>query len=535
MYIEHTVQIFREVRRVLRNDGVVFLNCGDSYYASGGAHKPEHANPGLSKSSERGGVPRVWQNGKRGKELSDLMPCDSSSENLCDECVKIWLLRMTGKNYGHGLESETLTEASTLSRKVSMPAHQDSSHSASQGDHNASEISGPDCVSSSPAVDVLGAQVSTNPESSEQSLGECLQKGDWFSSPDVLASLSRVFRECEYMKACPFFAQTFAGVSLDSLAMPHSNYDNALTHGSSAVHKEGKASNSSVPYPYYNIQPHLKAKDLCLIPQRLAIALQDDGWYVRSIIIWSKSNPMPESVKDRPTESHEYILLLTKSAKYYWDMEAVREPNSPLTDWNDRPITSRDKADETIRPNSGPNKGICFKSTFPTAGRNIRTVWEINTQPYPEAHFATFPEKIPERCILAATSEKGNCSKCGKPWVRIVKRHETLPVKDYEGKCSTLDEQHGSRRIQGNVRAWREAGGDHDNPFPPPETLGWKPTCSCEAPSEPPVVLDPFSGSGTTLWVAKRLGRRAIGIDTSSEYCDLAIERNSQQSMVLSL
>jgi len=280
---------------------------------------------------------------------------------------------------------------------------------------------------------------------------------------------------------------------------------------------------------------NLKPKDLCLIPFRVALSAQSDGWWVRSVIIWSKSNPMPESVKDRPTESHEYILMLTKSAKYYWDMEAVREPLG-----EDNAFIRPSKLgynDKWFGTNLGANHlgRLRAETSINPAGRNIRTVWEINTQPYPEAHFATFPEKIPERCILAATSEKGNCSKCGKPWVRIVKRHETLPVKDYEGKCSTLDEQHGSRRIQGNVRAWREAGGDHDNPFPPPETLGWQPTCSCEAPSEPPVVLDPFSGSGTTLWVAKRLGRRAIGIDTSSEYCDLAIERNRQQSMVLSL
>jgi site-specific DNA-methyltransferase (adenine-specific) len=162
------------------------------------------------------------------------------------------------------------------------------------------------------------------------------------------------------------------------------------------------------------------------------------------------------------------------------------------------------------------------------AGRNLRTVWEINTQPYPEAHFATFPEKIPERCILAATSEKGNCSKCGKPWVRIVEREES---------------NWGERKAHGAVGGCLEKGANqqlgqgmsHDLNPPEVETLGWQPTCSCEAPSEPPVVLDPFSGSGTTLWVAKRLGRRAIGIDTSSEYCDLAIERNRQQSMVLPL
>ena len=272
--------------------------------------------------------------------------------------------------------------------------------------------------------------------------------------------------------------------------------------------------------PVQTLQP----KSLCAIPERIMLAMMDNSWIVRNDIIWYKANPMPESVKDRFTGTYEHVYFFTKQGKYWFEQQF--EPNE--TEFRPtRPITSHGKEPTP----SGQSNNLTYNK-MSLLGRNKRDVWEINTQPYPEAHFATFPEKIPERCILAATSEKGNCSKCGKPWVRIVKRHETLPVKDYEGKCSTLDEQHGSRRIQGNVRAWREAGGDHDNPFPPPETLGWKPQCSCEAPSEPPVVLDPFSGSGTTLWVAKRLGRRAIGIDTSSEYCDLAIERNRQQVLI---
>jgi DNA modification methylase len=266
----------------------------------------------------------------------------------------------------------------------------------------------------------------------------------------------------------------------------------------------------------------LKPKDLCLIPERFAIMAQQEGYWVRSRIAWVKSNPMPESVKDRPTDSWETIWMLTKGKSYYWDAEAVREPQT--RDWsqeNWRKVISRDDLKENSLLHHQTGKTL--SETYNPAGRNIRNVWEINTQPYPKAHFATFPEKIPERCILAATSEKGNCSKCGTPWSRIIEENKSGDYKEcpkdkgrrelaLQSSKSGLHSQYLNNEVQ---------------------TIGWKPQCSCEAPTEPPVVLDPFSGSGTTLWVAKKLGRRAIGIDSSQEYCDLAIERNGQQAMSL--
>ena len=141
------------------------------------------------------------------------------------------------------------------------------------------------------------------------------------------------------------------------------------------------------------------------IPWRVAFALQADGWYLRSDIIWSKPNPMPESVKDRCTKAHEYIFLLTKSAKYYYDADAIKEPVSENSikraeyGWHcDRPSTK----------NASMNgKGIHTKKMgnrfVNKEGRNKRSVWKINTQPYKEAHFAVFPEKIPELCIKAGS------------------------------------------------------------------------------------------------------------------------------------
>ena len=161
------------------------------------------------------------------------------------------------------------------------------------------------------------------------------------------------------------------------------------------------------------MQARLKPKDLCMIPARLALALQADGWYLRSQIVWSKPNPMPESVTDRPTKSHEFVYLLTRSPRYFFDQEAVREGASR---GYDKP------GGGSQRHYVGNGHAGLDEFTSNPAGRNLRSVWEIPTQPYPEAHFATYPEELVRRCILAGTSERGCCPECGGPWVREMER-----------------------------------------------------------------------------------------------------------------
>lgn len=144
----------------------------------------------------------------------------------------------------------------------------------------------------------------------------------------------------------------------------------------------------------------LKPKDLIGIPWRVAFALQDDGWYLRTDIIWHKPNPMPESVTDRPTKAHEYIFLLTKSQRYYYDAEAVAEPKTEGTRLDPRGNengTRRDRNYPGARSNGGTNLGGS------DGNRNRRTVWTVATQPYSGAHFATYPEKLVEPCILAGS------------------------------------------------------------------------------------------------------------------------------------
>ncbi len=290
-------------------------------------------------------------------------------------------------------------------------------------------------------------------------------------------------------------------------------------NGSGGEHKHGKGQSGLTNnrdkvgfVPGRNVSS-LKPKDLCLIPFRVAIAAQEAGWYVRSDIIWSKNNPMPESVTDRPTNSHEHILMLTKSAKYYWDADAVREKGPQLGHYRKDGRAGHTDSKTKLTEEELVNPGFREKFDNPL-GRNIRSVWEFPTQPYPEAHFAVFPEKLPELCIKAATPEVGCCSKCGSPWVRVTE------------KVGKFQRRWSNNNAEGSPY---EKQGSDQNIY---EYKGWQPTCKCNADKVPSLVLDPFAGAGTTLWVAKKLNRKAVGYEISEEYCQLIVERIRQQVMI---
>ncbi len=154
------------------------------------------------------------------------------------------------------------------------------------------------------------------------------------------------------------------------------------------------------------VPSNLKPKDLCGIPWRVALALQADGWWLRSDIIWHKPNPMPESVKDRPTRSHEYIFLLTKASKYYYDSDAVKEKAStPLNSTAAQSFGSDKKLDDGVKAHTNVH-GKKYRDER-SAFRNRRTVWTLPTQPYKGAHFAVFPEKLVEPCVLAGCPPDG--------------------------------------------------------------------------------------------------------------------------------
>lgn len=263
----------------------------------------------------------------------------------------------------------------------------------------------------------------------------------------------------------------------------------------------------------------LKPKDLVGMPWRLAFALQSDGWWLRSDVIWSKPNPMPESVTDRPTKAHEYVFLLTKSARYFYDADAVREPHAEVSlararrnryggkyNGSDPAEHGRLKAGANYGPDGDPDK-VCSP-----AGRNLRTVWEIATQPFREAHFATFPEKLVEPCILAGTSERGCCPECGAPWRRVTETRYENPGNRTTNGPRSLAQRH-------------ETPGFESRKEKRVSTTGWDAVCDHGHDPVPCTILDPFGGSGTTAVVATRHGRRAILIELNPEYAEIAVRR----------
>lgn len=145
--------------------------------------------------------------------------------------------------------------------------------------------------------------------------------------------------------------------------------------------------------------PIIKPKDLIGIPWMLAFALRADGWYLRSEIIWHKPNPMPESVKDRPTKAHEQIFLLSKSPKYFYDADAVKEPSKAEWGTRNRENGKYHNDGSGLRPHSGLEKSYSLA--------NRRSVWTVTPKPYKEAHFATFPPDLIKPCILAGCPEGG--------------------------------------------------------------------------------------------------------------------------------
>jgi DNA modification methylase len=270
-------------------------------------------------------------------------------------------------------------------------------------------------------------------------------------------------------------------------------------------------------------KPSLKPKDLVGIPWRLALAMQDDGWFLRAEVIWEKANPMPESVEDRPARSHEQVFLFSKSARYFYDHVAVREPVSGTA--NSRGSGMNPKAMVHADASSGVKQNASAAAAFAdlTSRRNLRSVWRVASRPFPGAHFAVFPPDLVEPCILAGTSAAGGCSACGKPWLpinerRSLSRHE-LPTSHPEYRPTRYEGKH--EETNGGGQRYLDI-----------VTVGWEPSCACDAPARPAVVLDPFMGSGTTALVARKLGRHAVGIELKPEYAALSAERLQQLSLL---
>lgn len=302
------------------------------------------------------------------------------------------------------------------------------------------------------------------------------------------------------------------------------NIGDSYAGGGMGGHIDHKAATGVVGRAYNGYG--LKPKDMVMIPFRLALALQRDGWWMRSDIIWHKPNCMPSSVKDRPTTDFEHVFLLAKSKKYYYDADAIREPHQPQSYQRYQHKESLGlprvwtEADGAGIPISGGKK---VNYNLSSGGRNKRTVWTVNTKPYKDAHFATFPPKLIEPMVLAGSSDKA-CEHCGAAWTRVTETVEFGRADTGSVLEDGLHERSGARSLATKRQAYRAAG--LESP-PSPITTGWQPSCDCpdNNGTSASIVFDPFAGSGTVCAEAKKHGRRWVGIEANPEYCELAEER----------
>ena len=306
----------------------------------------------------------------------------------------------------------------------------------------------------------------------------------------------------------------------------------------------------------------LKPKDLCMVPNRLAIALQEAGWWVRSEIIWAKPNPMPESINDRPATSHEKIFLLSKSGRYHYDADAVRQGLAEASvsrlaqDVDAQEGSHRAnggaKSNGTMKAVGGARRRDSFKRddskraavhpgqnmgthrpdrddvAYPRGeGRNLRNyepapvqVWPIATRPFSEAHFATFPPELVERCL--ETAPKRCCTQCGKPWKRET---ETVLVPTAKAARRNVQDQRDVDADRQDAGSNRQRDGHIPGWANQVTTIGFTPGCSCDVAFGPATVLDPFGGAGTTALVADRMQMDCTIIELNPEYAEIARKR----------
>jgi DNA modification methylase len=231
----------------------------------------------------------------------------------------------------------------------------------------------------------------------------------------------------------------------------------------------------------------------------------------------------------RPTKSSERVLVFAKRPGYYWDAEAVREPNTPgaIERFAGSPNSPpRDKFQGW--EGKSPAAALAYGTEWRGNGHSMRDVWSITSEPLKDAHYAAYPTALPDRCIRAGTSEWGCCPACGAPWARFVDTRfvPTQATNGRDGKWGSGGDPRSRIQTDG-----REQRGVNDT-----TTLGWRPTCRCPGATEPPVpcrVLDPFAGAGSTGLAANRLGRDATLVELKPQYAALARTRIGREPLSL--
>jgi len=311
----------------------------------------------------------------------------------------------------------------------------------------------------------------------------------------------------------------------------------------------------------------LRRKSKMLVPHRVAIALQDAGWVVRSDAVWAKPNPMPHPVKDRFNEHKEFLFHLTPEPDYWFDLDAIREPHKEAS-LNSDPsrFSSSGEQGHAMPQEDGSREsvGVDADDALHPNGKNPGDVLEVTVKPFPGAHFAVYPPELCEKPIKSSAPEQV-CAACGAPYERVT---QSTPL--WERDASTIDRPQAKQALKRfrdsdldveHLEAIRAVGfgdGDHGDASqgsmdrvnrrqrylareakdvlggyfrefvtsPSREHLSWTQACDCETNrTEAGIVLDPFAGAGTTCLVAKDHGRRFVGIELNPEYVAMAQKR----------
>ena len=515
LYVAHMVEVFREVRRVLRDDGVCFIVLGDSY-ASGKPESPFRREPHVRACGSGGTEPR----------------CCPGTGCACS---------CHGDERRDGSANHPRRNARSTRPGVptAPPAWQITRGSAQEGS-GAAPL----------GVSLPGGQASTIVSDAHLPAE---------SAPPELPPMVRARKE---LRA----SSPGAGLSAHRPACSCGRILQGATSASGSEDMEP----SSTAYPSLASNP--PAGNLLGVPWRVALALQADGWLLRNDVVWAKKAPMPESVSGvrwqrcrakmattagddgvgrrpnpggglsvnprtewadcpgcpkcaandglvlrrgafRHTRAHEFVFMLAKSAGYYCDAEAAAE-KAIRAGCVVKAYRGGSKNGQQTGPAANLYKGFTQHDTV-VSGRNPRSFMLLGPAPLKEAHYAAFPSALIEPLIKVSTSARGVCPACGAPWARVVERGAMVVARsDYNAKAGN----NGRTATAGTM-------------VEPPEsrTLGWRATCGCVA-GDPvsAIVLDPFVGSGTTMRVAIELGRRAVGIDLSHSYLrDIAAKRTS--------
>jgi DNA modification methylase len=529
-YLATMVAVFREVRRVLRPDGVCWVNLGSSY-VSGGKRSNQSRQPSRAPACDTDGTAPL---GSRALGCACRDQCDGRPDGFdCHRDRNGHICRQ--QQQAPQPDVTTSHDSERLALTGATPSLLDVPGSTTLS------LFGNDLAVSDLACEVADPADGGPPDCAiPQSARKGPSKLDKFSPSDPSAS---------------------------------------RTSGKAPSHRACNCGSCGLCWVYSSsaFLADLPAKNLLLLPEMFALAMQADGWILRSKLPFVKRSAMPESVTDRPASAVEYVFLLTKSPRYFFDAEAVKRAavnagqDCPVGSGNieageqggylrtrirhsiavgagrnmrnsdlfydslepepvaDEPRILRRSvgpreargepagvgaqtrghlADSVVREPSEPLGLICSDAGEPLA-------LDVNPQAFSGAHFACFPEKLVSPLIRAGTSQYGCCAACGAPWRRVVERVAATVLSPGSGY---------------GYGAGRNDGGRCQLVGASATTTGWAAGCDHDAAVVPCTVLDPFAGAGTTLLVADRLQRDAIGIELSGDYSSMATSRIEQDA-----